>query len=193
MAAGWRSWGSRDTSTPPWGWWHPACPPPHRILSDSGCLRRRRWSRRSRDCSPIWHHKTIIIKSRMEMSEHVLCLLSQWGVHTEAGGGRGRMAWSACSRHWKTESIQKLGLYKLLLVDHEHVCGYTCVIVWWRSGVSPGQTGLHVALLEFRFRFDVFRVIMAILIHDHTAAPEVKALCRGELVPYTHTHKKHLN
>lgn len=70
------------------------------------------------------------------------------------------------------------------------VCGYTCVMVWWRSGVSPGQTGLHVALLEFWFRFDVLWVIMAILIHDHTAAPEVKTLCRGELVPYTHTHIK---
>lgn len=58
------SWGSTDTSIPQWEWWYPACLPPHRIRSDSGCLRRRTWSRRSRDCSPIWHHKRLVIMAQ---------------------------------------------------------------------------------------------------------------------------------
>lgn len=50
------------------------------------------------------------------------------------------------------------------------------------SAPSPCQTGLHVALLQFGFRLDILRVVMAILIHNHPTAPQVKALGRGQLV-----------
>lgn len=52
---------------------------------------------------------------------------------------------------------------------------------------SPGQAGIQVALLEFGFGLDVLRVIMAVLIHNHPAAAEVKALRRRQLVPCKHS------
>lgn len=51
--------------------------------------------------------------------------------------------------------------------------------------LSPGQAGLHVALLKFGFGLDVLRVIVAVLVHHHPIAAEVVALGRGELVACT--------
>lgn len=65
--------------------------------------------------------------------------------------------------------------------------GVKGLVVRSRRGASPGQAGVHVALLEFGFGLDVLRVIMAVLIHNHPAAAEVKALGRGQLVPCEHS------
>lgn len=59
--------------------------------------------------------------------------------------------------------------------------GQRLVDVQWCS-LSPGQAGLHVALLKFGFGLHILRVIVAVMVHHHPVAAEVIALGRGELV-----------
>ena len=50
------------------------------------------------------------------------------------------------------------------------------------SVCSPGRAGVHVALLEFGLGLDVLGVVVAVLVHHHAVAAQVKALRRGQLV-----------